>query len=530
MKIVTAEEMRLLEERCAEEGVTTGALMEQAGLAIAHAAHDILASAGVPPGDANVLVLVGPGNNGGDGLVAARHLSEWGHPVTAFLLRERSDFNEARVALFRSGVTLHTADGDPGLSVLAEQLEEARLVVDALLGTGRNRPIEGALAAVLDRLAEARSNKPNMLLLSVDLPTGLDADTGLADPLCPRADVTLALGLPKVGHMAFPGAALVGRLEVAGIGIPAHLADEASAREVITPEWVRSALPRRTPDSHKGTFGRTLVVAGSERYGGAAYLACMGAARAGAGLVTLAASENVLRVVAPKLIEATCLPLPSEDGALSPDAPEVLLAEAKDYQALLVGCGLGRSRDADRLVQQMLRTHRYPGTPLVLDADALNFLAETPEWWAGLYAETVVTPHPGEMSRLTGLSTAEVNAHRMIFAERYAAQWGVTVVLKGAYTVVASPQGSVRVSPFVNPALATAGSGDVLAGVIAGLIAQGAEPFDAAACGVYLHGAAGEQARQSMGDAGVLAGDLLPLLPLAMRAIREGGTSPRRRG
>ena len=530
MKIVTVDEMRRLEERCAEEGVTTGALMEQAGLAIAHMAHDLLASAGVAPGDAGVLVMVGPGNNGGDGLVAARHLAGWGHPVTGYLPRDRSDLDEARAALAYSGVTLHTADGDPSLSALAEQLGKARLVVDALLGTGRRRPIEGALAAVLERVAEAQSDRPDLLLLSVDLPTGMDADTGLADPLCPQADVTLALGLPKVGHMAFPGAAHVGRLEVADIGIPAHLAEEASAREVITPEWVRSALPRRSADSHKGTFGRALVVAGSERYGGAAYLACMGAARAGAGLVTLAASENVLRVVAPKLIEATCLPLPSEYGGLSPDAPEVLLAEAKDCQAMLVGCGLGRSRDADSLVRQTLLTHRFPGTPLVLDADALNILAELPEWWSQLHGQAVVTPHPGEMSRLTGLPTAEVNAHRMILAERYAEQWGVTVVLKGAYTVVASPEGVVRVSPFANPALATAGTGDVLAGVIAGLIAQGAKPFDAAACGVYLHAAAGEQARQAMGDAGVLAGDLLPLLPLAMRSVRESDPSSGRRG
>ena len=522
--------MRLLEECCEREGVTTDELMEQAGLAIAHMAHDLLATAGVPPGDASVLVLVGPGNNGGDGLVAARYLVEWGHPVTAYLPIERADTRASRATLNSSGVTRHTADDDSDLSILAEQLQGSRLVVDALLGTGRSRPIEGALAAVLDRLAQAQSDRPEMLLLSVDLPTGLDADTGLADPLCPVADVTLALGLPKVGHMALGGAARVGRLEIADIGIPAHLAEEASAREVITPEWVRSALPSRSPDAHKGTFGRALVVAGSERYGGAAYLACMGAARSGAGLVTLAASESVLRVVAPKLIEVTTLPLPADDGALSPDAPEMLLAEARQCQALLVGCGLGRSRDANRLVQQTLRTHRYPGTPLVLDADALNILAELPEWWAGLYGEAVVTPHPGEMSRLTGLDTAEVNAHRMALAERYAEQWGVTVVLKGAYTVVASPGGAVRVSPFANPALATAGSGDVLAGVIAGLVAQGAEPFDAAACGVYLHGAAGEQARQAMGDAGVLASDLLPLIPAAMRTIRDSGTSSRRRG
>ena len=530
MKIISAEEMRLLEERCAEEGVTTDALMEKAGLAIAHMAHDMLAGAGVPPGDSSVLVLVGPGNNGGDGLVAMRHLAQWGHPVTGYVAIARPDYDTTRAAFFESGVTLQSADNDPGLSALAERLAEARLVIDALLGTGRRRPIAGALADILARLAEARSDRPEILLLAVDLPTGLDADTGYVDPCCPEADATLALGMPKVGHMAFPGAGYVGRLEVADIGIPAHVAEHASARELITPELVRGALPPRPPSAHKGTFGRALVVAGSARYEGAAYLACMGAARSGAGLVTLAAPDSVLRLVAPKLTEVTCLPLPEQDGALLPEAPEVILEEVKRCQALLMGCGLGRSRDADRLLRQTLLTHRFPGTPLLLDADALNILAELPEWWARLYGEAVVTPHPGEMSRLTGLSTEEVNADRMGIAERYAARWDVTVVLKGAYTVVASPQGKVRVSQFANPALATAGSGDVLAGVIAGLLAQGASPFDAAACGVYLHGAAGEQARQAMGDAGVLAGDLLPLLPAAMRAVREGGPSVRRRG
>ena len=521
MKIVTAEEMRLLEARCEHEGVTADALMERAGIAIASAAHDILAEAGAPPGDAGVLVLVGPGNNGGDGLVAARLLAEWGHSVTAYVALPRSDYDETLAAFFETGVTLLSAADDHGLSTLAERLSDTRLVIDSLLGTGRSRPIEGPLAAVLARLAQAQAGRPELLLLAVDLPTGLHADTGVADPLCPKADVTLALGLPKVGHVAMPGAARVGRLEVADIGIPEHLAEAASAREVIAPEWVRGKLPRRSPDAHKGASGRALVVAGSERYGGAAYLACMGAARAGAGLVTLAAPDSVLRSVSPRLIETTYLPLPEEDGALSSDAPETLLAEAQGYDVMLVGSGLGRSRTADRLVRQSLLTHRYPGAPLVLDADALNILSALPEWWAQLHAPAVVTPHPGEMSRLTGLSTAEVNADRIGVAERYAAQWGVTVTLKGAYTVVASPDGAVRVSPFANPALATAGTGDVLAGVIAGLIAQGLTPFDAAGCGVYLHAAAGEQARQAMGDAGALAGDLLPLLPAAVRRLGE---------
>ena len=246
----------------------------------------------------------------------------------------------------------------------------------------------------------------------------------------------------------------------------------------------------------------------------------------GAGLVTLAIPASLQPMLASKLTEATYLLLPEEDGALSPEASEALLSEARSCQSLLVGCGLGRGSDVARLLRQTLFTHRYPGAPMALDADALNILSGIPEWWAGLRGEAVVTPHPGEMSRLTGMSTAEVNSTRMSAAREWAARWNATVALKGAYTVVGSPQGLVRVSPFANPALASAGTGDVLAGVIAGLLAQGMSPFDAASCGVYLHGAAGEQLRLEMGDTGVVASDLLPRLPLAIKQVKEGSPRP----
>ena len=521
MKIVTVDEMRLLEARCAPEGVSTDDLMENAGLAVARKAWELLGGdRGIP-----VLALVGPGNNGADGMVAARHLSDWGQDVTVYMPLPRMEDDPKRRLLLERGVAIRHSGEDADYALLAERLAECRLVIDAILGTGRRRPIEGATAEVLTRLIDAKAARPELKLMALDVPTGLDADTGEADVYCPTADVTVALGYPKVGLFAFPGAARAGRLEVVDIGIPPRLAEDAP-RELITPAWVRDSLPIRPQDSHKGTFGRTLVVAGSARYIGAAYLACEGAARVGAGLVTLAIPASLQPMLASKLTEATYLLLPEEDGVLSPEASEALLSEARSCQSLLVGCGLGRGSDVARLLRQTLFTHRYPGAPMALDADALNILSGIPEWWAGLRGEAVVTPHPGEMSRLTGMSTAEVNSTRMSAAGEWAARWNATVALKGAYTVVGSPQGLVRVSPFANPALASAGTGDVLAGVIAGLLAQGMSPFDAASCGVYLHGAAGEQLRLEMGDTGVVASDLLPRLPLAIKQVKEGSPRP----
>ena len=224
---------------------------------------------------------------------------------------------------------------------------------------------------------------------------------------------------------------------------------------------------------------------------------------------------------AARLTETTFLPLPERDGELSPEASELVLSEAQGCQALLAGCGLGQSPDVSAFLRQTLLTHRYNGPPLVLDADALNILANIPEWWLQLRQDAVATPHPGEMSRLTGADSAQVNADRLNIARRSAEQWGKVVALKGAHTAVGSPDGRVLVSPFANPGLATAGTGDVLAGAIAGLMAQGLSPLDAAACGVYLHGAAGERVREELGDTGMTAGDLLPQLPRAVRRLRE---------
>ncbi len=516
MKIVTVEQMQALEVAADKAGVTVDALMEKAGLAVADHAIQHLGS----PRGARVLVLVGPGNNGGDGLVAARYLHQWGARVQIYLCAPRKSPDANFVLAEERGIPIATASEDASLDGLKRHLASTSLIIDAVLGTGKARPIEGQMRDILLQVADARRHhaKP---LLAVDLPTGLDADTGAVDPACPGADITVTLGYPKIGHFTFPGAATTGRLEIADIGIPSGL-DAGITLELVTPEMVRPMLPTRPIEAHKGSFGRLLVVAGSRNYVGASYLACLGAYRAGAGLVTLATPRGVYAIAAAKLTETTYLPLPETwSGSINSKAAADVQQALDGYAALSVGCGLSQDPETQLFVHELLLENpALADMPTVLDADALNAIAGIPDWQTHLKAPAVLTPHPGEMARLTGLSTVQVQERRLEVARKYAQQWGQVVVLKGAFTVVASPQGAARISPFANPGLASAGTGDVLAGVIGGLLAQGLSPLDAATCGVYLHGAAGEELRHQLGDAGLLASDLLPEIPRRIKALK----------
>lgn len=517
MKIVTSEEMRLIESRCEQNGISTDMLMENAGLAVAQSAREFLGDVrGIP-----ILVLVGSGNNGNDGIVAAHHLTNWGSDVTVYFTIARSDDDAKCKFLRNEGILAYGSHDDVDFSLLAGQLSKARLIIDAILGTGMTRPIEGDLKTILSMVSDERSNRPTISLMALDVPSGLNADTGELDPCCLAADVTVTLGYPKVGLFEFPGAGHVGQLSRLDIGIPSSFADDIP-QDLITSDWVSGVLPRRYLDSHKGTFGRVLIIAGSTRYIGAAYLACVGAARVGAGTVTLAIPSNLQPILAGKLTETTYLPLPEDKGILSKNASDVILAEAHKYQAILIGCGLGQRSDVANLLRQLMFTCRYPGVPMVLDADALNIMATLPEWWNGLNGQAILTPHPGEMSRLTGIPTNEINAARLSTTRELAIKWNKSVVLKGAYTVISSPEGQVRISPFVNPGLASAGTGDVLAGVTVGLLAQGLSSFDAASCASYIHGAAGEQMRAEIGDTGMIASDLLTQLPLVIKHLKDG--------
>jgi NAD(P)H-hydrate epimerase len=315
---------------------------------------------------------------------------------------------------------------------------------------------------------------------------------------------------------------MAGQVTIVDIGIPEYLVKDA-AMELITGEWANSVLPIRPLEANKGSFGRVLVVAGSINYIGAAYLACSGAMRAGAGLVTLATAGSLQPILAAKLTETTYLPLPeSEPGIISDEAVDLVLDELRNYQALLLGCGLGQNKNVMSFIRSVLLQQESILPPLVLDADALNTMAKTPDWWRKLTDDAILTPHPGEMARLTGALVAEIQADRIGITKRTASEWGKTIILKGAYTVVAAPDGRCRISPVANAGLASAGTGDVLAGVIAGLLTQGLNPFDAAALGVWLHAQAGKMVKVELGDAGMIASDLLPVLPKVIKKLKEG--------
>ncbi|PKB82775.1 MAG: hypothetical protein BZY88_03765 [SAR202 cluster bacterium Io17-Chloro-G9] len=519
MKIVTSAQMTALEQVSEALGVSTDRLMENAGLAVAKFARDVMGGAA----GARVTVLVGPGNNGADGLVAARFLRRWGAEVTGCLLTRRPDPDPKQDLAKEYGVIVLDAAADSGSSHLEPLLKGSKLVIDSVLGTGRARALDGVVKEASRILAGYRNAGSGPTVLALDLPTGINPDTGAADPACFTADYTMALAYPKVGLLTLPGAAHVGALGVADIGLPVGVEKDTELDlEMLTGKWVASRLPPRPLDSHKGTFGHALVVAGSRNYVGAAFLASQAAVRAGAGLVTLATPESVYPIAAAKLTEVIHLPLPEDaEGRIHPDAAKALGKADRRYSAMLVGCGLGLSAGTAEFVEGLLLDGARADLPLLIDADGLNNLAKHGEWWTRLSQPAVVTPHPGEMASLTGSPTATLQEDRVATVRHWAAVWNVAVVLKGAYTAIANHQGLARIAPFANPGLASGGTGDVLSGIIAGLLAQGMAPMDAACCGVYLHGQAGEAVRHHMGDTGSIASDLIESLPETIDRVRR---------
>lgn len=517
MKIVTTAEMIDLERRSDAAGIPPSELMEHAGLAIARHIHRLVGNVA----GCDIVILAGPGNNGGDGLVVARHLRDWGARVCVYLPVARKDDVNLRLVKERV-IRVIVAEDDKRYSDLHQALSSADVVVDAVFGTGKLRPISGAVKDVLKRVREAKKIRPAMRIVAVDLPSGIDSDSGEADPATLTADITITLGYPKIGLFYSPSSELIGEMVVADIGIPSKLGRNI-ATELITIDWIRSILPQRPRNAHKGTFGKVLVCAGSQQYIGAAYLACEAAMRAGAGLVTLAAAQSLQPILAAKLTEATYEPLPeTEPGYISSRASKTVHERLADYDVLLIGCGLSQHPAVVEFVRSVLLKMPASLKPkIVIDADALNALAQTPGWWKKLKRDAILTPHPGEMARLSGLSMKSVAHDRLGTVRGCAAKWNKTVILKGANSIIASPDGSAKINAAANPGLASAGTGDVLAGTIAGLLAQGLSLGDAAACGVYLHSTAADLVRIDLGDAGMLASDLLPALPKVIKNLKS---------
>ena len=514
MKIVTAQQMRELDRKAIEErGIPSLTLMENAGRAAAGAAVRLTQGSDHRP----IVIICGRGNNGGDGLVAARHLAQLGRRVQVFLAAARQELTGDPAAnlhrLEEAGIVVtEVSDLEPVVRACCG----ASLVLDALLGTGLSGKVRGLPGKLIEALNDCGAR-----VLAVDVPSGLDADSGEPLGLAVRAAETVTMGLPKIGLFLYPGMDYAGRVTVADIGFPADLVEQSpSVADLIDPSWVRMILPRRPPSAHKGTFGRVLIIAGSVGMTGAACLCAQGALRVGAGLVTVGCPASVNDILEVKLTEAMTFPLPETyTRTLDTRALALILELAQEASVVAIGPGVSREPETAVLVRRL--TARVE-KPLVIDADGISALADAAMILEGDHAPAVLTPHPGEMARLMGVPTEKIQARRTQFAEAAAKRFKSTMVLKGACSVIAEPGRSLVINPTGNPGMATGGMGDVLTGMVAGLIAQGLLPFEAAAAAAYLHGLAGDIAAERLGEASMLAGDLVDALPEALWRV----TSP----
>ncbi|MDE0482813.1 MAG: NAD(P)H-hydrate dehydratase [Candidatus Poribacteria bacterium] len=513
MKVVTAAEMRQIDEDTIEGiGIPGIVLMETAGSEIVRAIEQHYPTA------QRVGVFVGKGNNGGDGLVIARQLAHAGREVKIFLVSPAESF---------TGEALTNLDIAKNLELQIEEILTdtsidilgCELLVDAIFGTG----LRGAVREPVANIINAINNLP-IPILAVDLPSGLDADTGNPLSTCVQADRTITIGLPKRGLLVHPGAEFAGKIEVVDIGFPQQIIDAQNIKVNWTTEKDAAVwIPVRSPASYKGSYGRVLVVAGSTGMTGAAALASEAALRVGAGLVTLTIPKSLNPILEVKLSEVMTLPLPeTEAGSLAESSTSTILEYAKKTKSVLaIGPGLSQHPQTVKLVHQLVKENKEQGLGLrmVIDADGLNALAQATDLISLLGTETVLTPHPGEMARLTNIPISTLESNRIGTAEEFANQYGVTLVLKGAPTVTSNPNGDTWINSTGNAGMATAGMGDVLTGIIAGLMTQNVPSETAAVLGVYLHGLAGNIAAEKLGMHGLIAGNVLQAVPQAISSL-----------
>jgi ADP-dependent NAD(P)H-hydrate dehydratase / NAD(P)H-hydrate epimerase len=509
MRVLNAAQMREAERITIDDiGIGSLVLMECAGRQVVSTLEQRVDELD----ESRVAVLCGPGNNGGDGFVVARTLLQAGHDVSVFVIGRAADVTgDARTnldILGRLGHTVVEIGNEQDWELHGSEVSASDLIVDALFGTGLSRPLEGLFETVVRDI-----NASGLPVVAIDLPSGLSGST--ADVIGPavEADLTVTFAAPKLPHVLPPAEAHCGEVVTVEIGIPSEIIDalDGPRVEVITRATVASSLQPREADTHKGDYGRVLVVAGSVGRTGAAYLAAMAALRSGAGLVTVATPASALPIIASMGAEFMTLPLGETGGAVESGALEAILEASADVIA--IGPGLGTGPEVRDLVFGLIERS---GVPLVLDADALTVCASDPDRLRardGL--DLIVTPHPGEMARLTGRSTDDVQKSRLEVAQALATSRGIHVVLKGHRTLVVSPDGRTAINRTGNPGMATGGTGDVLTGVIAAWLAQLLDADVATRVGVYLHGRAGDLAAKALGSPALVAGDVLRMLGAA---------------
>ena len=536
MKLVTVPQMHLIEQEADGNGLSYEKMMENAGYNLSREVLR-LAYAHEDEEEIQVLGLVGPGNNGGDTLVTLARLAEKGWTARAYLIHRKATGDALIKRLEEADGEVYQAEKDDSFQQLQAFLESADVVLDGVLGTGAKLPlkdeIRAALAAVQGIVNEMEWPP---YIIAVDCPSGVDCDSGQAAQETIPADATVTMAAIKPGLLKLPAYDLIGELRVVEIGWLDDLQTwQAVNDEVADEKLALTILPSRPTDAYKGTFGTACITAGSINYTGAALLAGKAAYRIGAGLVTLAIPASLHGSLAGQFPEATWVLLPNEMGVISSGAAEVLIKNLERATALLVGPGLGLEDTTRDFIANLLNgstekpAHGRMGfvhgsgetnlksvslPPMVFDADGLKLLAKLPDWQKLLPAPAILTPHPGEMSILTGLSVEEIQKDRLIVARKFAQEWGHVVVLKGAFTVIAAPDGRTTTIPVASPALARAGTGDVLAGLITGLRAQRVEAYDSARAGAWIHAQAGLSAAGFLGSTGaVMAGDLLESIP-----------------
>ncbi len=515
MKLVTSEEMRRIDKKAIEEiGIPSIVLMENAGLKVA----DAIERKYGPLKGKYVYIFAGSGNNGGDGMVVARHLFNQKVKAKIFLLAEKKNIKgDAATNLAiteKMGIPMREITSPAFVESLEKELAKADIVVDALLGTGAEGAPRGLMKKIIDLI-----NKHSKNTVAVDIPTGVDADTGEVRGEAIKAEYTVSLAYPKRGLYLYPGMDYAGEIEIADIGIPTGLEEDKINSELLTLAGISKKLFFRKPSSHKGSFGHLLVIAGSPGMTGAASLTALSALRVGAGLVTLGIPEDLNPILETKLTEVMTLPLPqSKDKTLCKEGFEKIKDFSQRCEAMAIGPGISSTKQTKELISTIID---QLDIPLVIDADGINVLAGELSLLKKYKAPLIITPHPGEMSRLVGASVEEIQKDRIGFTMALARRIGAIVVLKGARTVIASKQGNSWVNLTGNPGMATGGSGDILTGIIGGLLTQKLSCLEAAKTGVYLHGYAADLAAQKKGEISLIASDTLETIPEATRRIKS---------
>lgn len=512
MKIADAKTMRTLDETAIKiYGIPGTVLMENAGR---NTSYIILKKYGLKKAS----VFAGKGNNGGDGFVTARHLSNSGVDAAVYLIGEESLVKgDAKINLEiwkKMGGRTYAIKTADDIKRYALQIRHTHLIVDAIFGTGLEKEVTGIHKEVIAFINDWKTDTSSIdkKIVSIDVPSGIDASTGKVLGVCVKADTTVTMAMPKIGLLMYPGAAYAGKVEVVDIGMPKKLIDEADSKyESVDFDFIKERLKKRPEDSHKGLFGHLFVLAGSVGKTGAAAMTCLGAMRVGTGLVTLGIPESLNNIMEAKLTEVMTEPLPeTKSRTLGTVSFKTIKSLSEDKKAIAIGPGISANRDVKELVIKLIQKIKVP---LVIDADAINVLKDSASILRKAKAQIILTPHPGEMARLLGISGSDVQADRINISSSFARENNIILILKGARTVIAEPCGRVYINLTGNSGLSTAGTGDILTGMVAGFIAQGYLPIDAARLAVHLHGLAGDEAVEKIGRLGLIATDILNSLP-----------------